>query len=379
VLVLLLAGVLLARSYWHRETPPKRPPAPAFEGDSTLLHETVIVPTLDTPAPPGKNIIWCASFELAWNHLRSEVVRSPVQIANAEAVAERLNASKILESDLVPESCFAAAGLVRDGIMDRIRNEMAGRFPGHQVPEASPDDVIVAYAFLRVAAAFTVPFFENDGEFAFTDAAGKRTPVASFGTPPGKRSPREPGKPLSPEQLPQQVHLLYAAPPLPRKNNRSLTPEFAIDLCRTTKDCQIIVAALPPRESLAATLDYLNSKIAATSTRDTVDFGELDVILVPNISWKIVHHFRELEGRDKGLHNPGFDGLWISKALQSIEFKLDRSGVLLESESHVRAAAKPTAYLCNRPFLVCVRRRGADRPFFVMWVANAKLLSKVSR
>ncbi len=36
----------------------------------------------------------------------------------------------------------------------------------------------------------------------------------------------------------------------------------------------------------------------------------------------------------------------------------------------------PINYIVNRPFLIYIRKRGADRPFFVMWVDNAELLSK---
>jgi hypothetical protein len=31
----------------------------------------------------------------------------------------------------------------------------------------------------------------------------------------------------------------------------------------------------------------------------------------------------------------------------------------------------------NRPFLVVMRRRSAEQPFFVMWVENTELLRKL--
>ena len=60
-------------------------------------------------------------------------------------------------------------------------------------------------------------------------------------------------------------------------------------------------------------------------------------LLVPNLNWNISHHFAELEGADKQLLNTKFKGLWIAKALQTIDFRLDRSGVELQSESHLVA------------------------------------------
>jgi hypothetical protein len=48
---------------------------PTFSGRSDQLKQTIIVPTLDTPSPPGKNVIWCSSFQLAWIELRDNVIR----------------------------------------------------------------------------------------------------------------------------------------------------------------------------------------------------------------------------------------------------------------------------------------------------------------
>jgi hypothetical protein len=31
-------------------------------------------------------------------------------------------------------------------------------------------------------------------------------------------------------------------------------------------------------------------------------------------------------------------------------------------------------FVLNRPFLIYVQKRGAERPFFVMWVENVELL-----
>ena len=65
------------------------------------------------------------------------------------------------------------------------------------------------------------------------------------------------------------------------------------------------------------------------------EFGIRDVLLVPNLNWEVRHHFSELEGSDKRLLNAGFSGYRIAKALQTIRFKLDRSGAELSSESQM--------------------------------------------
>ena len=83
-----------------------------------------------------------------------------------------------------------------------------------------------------------------------------------------------------------------------------------------------------------------------------------------------------MEGSDKRLVNAGFNGYHIAKALQTIRFKLDRSGAELSSESQIFCLPDATHFVLDRPFLIVVKKRGAQRPFFVMWVDNAELLCK---
>ena len=74
LMVLVLAGIAALVVAWKfRRGRPYQPPPITYEGDSTGLEQTVILPTLDTPIPPGKNVIWCSSFQVAWNHLRDDV------------------------------------------------------------------------------------------------------------------------------------------------------------------------------------------------------------------------------------------------------------------------------------------------------------------
>jgi len=97
---------------------------------------------------------------------------------------------------------------------------------------------------------------------------------------------------------------------------------------------------------------------------------------VPNLNWKIEHRLAELEGADKKLLIPGREGYWLQEAFQTIEFRLDKSGAVVASESEVSFAAEPRQYSFASPFLIVLRKRGTPVPFFVMWVDNAELLCK---
>ena len=341
------------------------------EVKSESLERTVVVPTLDSRMPLGKNVIWCSSFQLAWNKLKQDIIGEPVQIKNAQEMSDMLNTSKVTHMDVPEDSCYVAAGFVKDGILSDIKDEMTRRFPSEaaaEFDELSAND-IVAYAFLLANVKFSIPYFENEDEFIFTDSNGVATPISSFGI--------RPQDDYAYKKLRAQVQVLYQ---WRDPNSLSENPdEFAVDLCSKSKPNQIVLASIKPEDTLKLTLASLEKKISnyskMTKRFQPRPFGPSDVLLVPNMFWRIAHHFHELEGNR--LLNKGFEGYFVLEASQIIQFRLDRSGAELKSEAKLVALSGPTHYTFDSPFLIYIKKRGAERPFFVMWVDNSELLSKM--
>ena len=84
--------------------------------------------------------------------------------------------------------------------------------------------------------------------------------------------------------------------------------------------------------------------------------------------------------RPRDRKSPGFSDLNGHKSVpglfvkQDIRFKLDRKGAVLSSEASMHTVSGPSAFIFDQPFLVFIRKRDCDRPFFVMWVDNADYL-----
>ena len=359
------------------QAPPEPAPEPdnpadrTFDGDSAKLERTVVVPTLDTPMPKGKNVIWCASFQIAWNHLKDDVIKEPVRVANAEEVAARLNKAPQSEADLPQGSYYAAAGYVSDGIVERIQKEMAARFPhGHQpdLSDVTGQTVIVAYAYLGARVKFTIPFFDRREPLVFKGSATEAARVRSFGT-------SETGAEAN-RRLARQVSILYASEEQePGEGEATRPKEFVIDPCKDSSPNQIVLVSVPQKDTLAAALADVEGKVR--SERRQGGLGHHDFLLVPNMAWRLEHHFKELERPDAVIQNRAAEGLPVREALQTILFRLDRSGAELESEGEMfPAPAVPNYYIFDRPYLIYMKKRGAEHPFFVMWVDNAELLSK---
>lgn len=335
-----------------------------FSGDSASLKNTVILAAFDAPLVPEKNNIWCNSFQLAWNELKDTVIREPITIIGTEDLSQRLNNSKTQKTDLTEDSYYVAAGWTSDGIIDKIRNDMANQFPSVPLPEFDAFDVLVAYAYLESYIKFTVPFRDNDEPFIFTDSHGNTTPLKSFGVWGGSQSKYKP--------LREQIDVLYC-----KTDENFEVVEYVLDLCKDTQPYQIVISNIAPQGSLKGTCDQLHSKIKAfrddPQYEDLKILQETDVLQVPEMFWKITHEFTEL--KHKPLANQNFKGMSLSQAAQMIAFRLDRAGVTVISESYIEAACIPRLFILNKPFLVYVKKRDAELPFFVMWVDNAELLT----
>lgn len=364
-------GYLTYRIGWDRPVPtavlPEEDPIDSeakrsFDGSSEGLRDTEVVPTLDTPLTQGKSAIWCSSFQIAWNRVKTELAQGPVEVRGAEEIAERLNRAPHSEDDLAAGSYYVAAGKVADGIVDQIGTDLAGKFPNAPRPKGMNllNEVIV-YAYLEANIKFNYRYFNNPAPFLFTDGAGKQTSVRSFGVGAEQK--------LKKGLFRDQVRVLF------RRGG-----EFALDLSKETQPNQVVVARIARRPTLAAILEDLRAKLAGNSGGT---FGIESVLLIPNLDWRIEHHFRELEGPVKFIQNPSLEQYAIGQALQVIQFKLSRSGAQLASAATVDLSEvngdhddDPNVYQFDRPFLIYMMKRGANRPFFVLWVDNAELLCK---
>lgn len=372
VSLLFCALLLLALYLFLNSGSSYNEPVIAFDGHSTELKKTVIVPTLSTPIPENKNVIWCSSFQYAWNKLKKDIIKEDILLKDGQIAAGNLNQSNASPADIADKSYYSAAGFVRDGIVKTIQQEMASRFPSVDKPDFGrvTNESILAYCYLEAFVKFTTPYFENQKDFIFTDSAGNKTKTSSFCLSD------QHGPEIS--KLREQVDILYIKQEQQDEYRHKLI-EYAVDLCKHTEPYQIILAKIKPENTLLETFNRLQEHIDNYSKGDSLPkFGFGDRLFVPNIFWDITHHFKELEG--KYLGNQKFTNYFISQAIQQTRFKLDRSGVELKSEAKLQivcaAALSPKRFYFNQPFLVIIKKRTAKNPIFAMWVDNAELLAK---
>lgn len=338
---------------------------PVFDGNSRELKATKVVLTLDTPIQKEMNAIWCASFLAAWKTLETDLVKEPLSLQGSPEVALALNNAADPRPHIPKASLYVAAGWYQKGITEQIKKELAQKFPTKAPPtfsEMSPDSIL-AYAYLEANVKFALPYFQNRRPLVFTDRTGKKTELSSFGTRIGDAHARV--------ELRRQPAILFES----WDDEHKLT-ECVVDLDRTSQPNQIILAFMEPRPTLAEMLAAVEDRIdkAAGMKEGHDDLGPIDMLLVPDMVWRITHQFAELEGQE--FANEDLKGQRLEIAQQDIQFRLDRNGARLRSETRVVIAAIPRDYLFNRPFLLYMKKRGAEMPYFVIWIENAELLNK---
>ena len=353
--------------------PAKYVPAPmTFDGDSKDLKQTQIAATLDTPLQKGKNVIWCASFLSAWKALQTELAAEPIELAGGDKLVDLLNDARDLRPDIPADCLYTAVGWNDKGIIKKIRTDLKHGFPESQPPDF-PDiekNSFVAYSYLAANIKFSRPYFQNREPLVFTDDLGHKTNINSFG--------------IRPEDEYAYFELRAQSRVLFRKGGpRDSDLEFAIDLCASSSPSQVVVARIPRQKSLAAALARVKKGMAESEERKRNDpdlaailerVGPNDVLLVPDLFWRVSHRFTNLERRT--FKNTKLLGQRLDHAQQDILFRLDRSGAELRAEAKLYCKPVPTRFVLDRPFLIYMKKRGAQSPYFLMWVDNAELLHK---
>jgi hypothetical protein len=331
-----------------------------LSADARDLDATVVTPHLEMPVETGQNLIWCSSFQLAWNEV-SDLIAEDVRLSGDPPMAAVLNKRAASRADVDDESYVALAGFIGDGIVAKIRKALAEKFAGRasarlQAPAGTvrPQDVF-AYAYLFKNLQFAVPFERIETPVNF-----KGVEVSCFGVSAERRTPEA--------VLDQVLVLDYVG-----------ADDFVIELVSKSADDRIILAKVPPADTLAGAVAAIRERVAGAEG-ETMRHGE--VLKVPRFNFDVLRRYDELEGRrlisDNG--NVPEDSLVVG-ALQSIRFEMNEKGVRLRSEAHLAfgcsagvVVPQGRRMVFDKPFAIIMERRGASAPYFAMWVANGEML-----
>jgi hypothetical protein len=307
------------------------------------LADTVVTAVLDCPIEQGQNVLWCCTFQLAWNDYRS---RFGTDFPNAEAVplVAALNATDVAAADMGDAGFVAVGGVTGQELDERLRAAVGQTFGsggGRRLLsyiEELPAGMPVAYATMHTQLAFQWAFRRFDRPFTFM---GRE--VETFGIE--QYSKEEDDEAAMAGQVVLHDYVSHE--------------DFVMELRTTSQEDRLILARVPPAETLAETVEAVRER-AAGSAADDLD--ELADLRVPVVDFDLVRSYSELQA------------VGFAMSRQRTRFRLDETGTVLESEGMALADTLAEHLIFNAPFLVLLERKDAANPYFALWVGNAELL-----
>ena len=340
-----------------------------LKSDAKHLKQTIVTSHDEAPIRPGQNVLWCSTFQLVWNEACRQA-GGDIHMANEPAIVPILNKKNASQDDVDPASCLVVSGRLEAGIAGKIRKELAEKFQG----QADPDLLnsverelsgqgYAQYAYLFRNLPFQYRFEALQSPLRFLGGSS----VTPFGIhyQPSDKDDRHRA---------EQIRVL----------DYKSDDDFIVSLQPKDAKERVILSKIAPADTLQKTVDAVRSRIRASGLKPEQQVLRADEsLVVPMLNIDVRQSYDELCG--KIITTPGpLDGAYIALALQGIRFRLDEEGAMLKSEAlMVEKAAeekapaqweRPRELLFDKPFLILLERRDAQRPYFALWVGNAELL-----
>lgn len=332
---------------------------------SASLKRTAITPVFNTEITPEHNLIYCATFQLAWNELRDSF---PAHRDEDPAIIWELD-EKIYTKEYLSEYCYIAMAGRYENIVEKINELLRKKFGDEAWPltqervleDRVSEQALMAYAFLYKNLIFQEMFEDLDEPILF-GSPNEGVKVEGFGikefTPGEKKH----------EAFSNQVSIFFYEADY---DSGKITREFVIGLKPTLPNEEIVIAQISPRKTLVETYNAVEA-IIAKSEPDYL--RKYETLQIPKLDFDFEQTFPEIERYLGGLvEGP-------AKAYQRIKFRLNERGAILKSEAIIllegMETADPRYLVVSEPFLIYLKQKDSPYPYLAMWVGNEELLVK---
>lgn len=300
----------------------------------------------------GVNSAWCGTFNLIWNDLKNDLAKQDIVFTPQPEVVENLNKGTFHTGYLSENSYYKVYGNPSLALKAEIEKAIEEKF--HEKSDilddfdwngGNPGDYFL-YAMLKKEFEFPVVFTElENGKF------GNYEDVKYFGIDESSES-----------EMRNQVEVLYY----------TSKEDFAIKLLTKTND-EVILSRGNKEETFGDIYQGIMQKKDAYEGE--YEFGEEDILQIPNIKFDLKEEIREVENRPFYFSNG--DEYTIEKALQTIQFELDKKGGKIKSEAGmmIRETAillpsEPREFLVDDTFTLFLVEQGKDLPYFATKISD---------
>ena len=344
----LLVAVLVVRNIADHSK------AKEFGSHENNLADSISYPIaaiLDTPIENNSTIVYTAAFQMAWNELTEKVLNGPVNYSTPNPIADILNQKQLTQTDLPPQSCIAVANRSDRVAQRKFKKRLDEFFPNNQLklPAASPG--LGTYAFLKHAVEFPESFDSlNTVCLLFPDHEGYAR-LSCFGI-----------ENISEEDAKEKdwIHI----------HDYQNFKNFIVSFETKDKEDEFICAVIPQPKTLLEGFRQIDKRIR-NSPAQRMRKGES--IRMPNVNL-------DMRCEYNGPLTQNTTNLAQPRMHHQAFFNLNRHGAQVIGIGDISDlnGDEPAVrdLLFNKPFLMYLKRKSADLPYFVAWIGTPEFLEK---
>lgn len=289
--------------------------------------------------------IWCGTFQLIWNDMKNDIIKADIEFEPQLKVVENLNKETFKEEDISEEYYYKKLGTPSHELKEEIAKAIKDKF--NETSEILDDfnwenkesNDYFLYAMIKKEFEFAKAFEKlENGNF------GKYENVEYLGI-----------KEDTTRELQEQVKVLYY-------NSKD---DFAIKLLTKQED-EVILCKNPEGKTFNEI--YKNIRQMEKDYEGSKNLKTDELVKIPNIKLKEKTEFTELE--DKPFVNYLSD-VRIEKAIQTIEFELNKEGGKIKSEAGIMLNAsdaleieKKREFYIDDTFAIFLIEEDKDTPYF---------------
>ncbi len=303
----------------------------------------------------NENSIWCGTFNLIWNDLKNDLTKQDIVFNPQPDIVNNLNKGTFTSNNLSENSYYKTYGIPNIELKEKIEKEIKDKFDemsdilnDFDWENASSESYFL-YAMLKKEFEFPKVFTElENGDF------GNYTNVKYFGI-----------NNTTENEVRQQVEVLYYNNP----------EDFAVRLLTKEAD-EVIITKGANGETFGEIYELLKQRDEQYDGNKS--FSENDTLKIPNIKIKEKEELNELENKNFQFSNG--DEYYIEKALQTIEFEIDKKGGKIKSEAGMMLnkaaiiADEPREFLVDDTFTIFLKEKDKELPYFAARISD---ISKV--
>ncbi len=325
------------------------------EVDSETLKSTKLTPVLDTPINTDENLIFCSTFQTAWNELCNKYIKGTLEIEEAPDYVEKLNALYKQQPQLSDDSYLAMSGTGKEKILDKINEAVIKKFGplnnGELLPKLKfhlkqKDVILFAYLFKNIE--FKTPF-----EITFHGGMFRNNKVFYYETFGFKSDYCG----TNDHDYSDQFSVLYY------KDAKKI--ETIIKLIYKSVNEEIIISTIPTGSTLEESYNLI---VKTINSNINIQQPKVCNLSIPKLNFNIIHNYKNII--DKKLLNKTLYNYKIKKVIQKTGFYINKGGY----RRNITETGDSLIISC--PFIIYIKDKSKDKPYFAAYVANPEILAE---